>query len=105
MGMSTAFADECRHGLTEAWCSLCQDQAAAQRARELIRDNPRAASMWHHPSTPTGPKAVASYSSVCSECDELINVGDLIFLRAGTWMCQDSTNLFDQLDRSMTANG
>lgn len=101
---ATAFADECIHGLTEAWCSICCDQAAAQRARELIRDSPQA-SMWHHPSTPDGPKAVASYSSCCNECEDLINVGDLIFLRAGSWMCKDSAVLYDQLDRSMSQHG
>lgn len=89
-------ADECIHGLTTAFCSICKAQhAAAEKRRRLTRA--KNADVWEteetvhpHPSISLDyPHTQAKYDGLCPDCDEHFHEGDWIYLVGGSWLDEE----------------
>lgn len=89
-------ADECIHGLTTAWCSLCK---ADTRRREGFARRRRASvdeSWTTHPSSPY-PSTKADYPSNCKSCGDRYDVGDTIYRAASMWVCGQCKDEYETL--------
>lgn len=94
--------DECIHGLTTAWCSICKAQS---RAAETRRRRARASA---HPSWETEtvlpyPQTTATYRSLCPICDEYIEIDADIYKCEGDWVCRPCAE--DCLTLGVTSDG
>lgn len=95
-----AVADECIHGLTLPFCSICKQNVSAARSARAWGDA-ITTDRWLKIESPW---TWAKYDGVCGnkDCEDEIEVGELIGLRDGNWMCNECAAYFDECYRTAT---
>lgn len=85
--MGDVIADECIHGLTTAWCSICKAQSKLAEKRRRLAREARHPAFETEPSLPY-PTVVAQWDGICASCDERYPSGTTIYRADGGWCCQ-----------------
>jgi hypothetical protein len=87
---------KCIHGLTTRTCSLCQPASKTgaskwvQATKESTRSRrPRAYKAHLQDGLPHGPRVIATFDSTCECGNELVEGEDMVYLRDGTWCCEE----------------
>ncbi len=84
-GAAAEVLQECIHGITEAFCSLCKSKKLRQPARR------RSEALWGKAARiiEVERTVLAQYDSECRGCGGHIYESDPIHLVDGVWVCDD----------------
>jgi len=93
--MADGVLDECIHGMTLGFCTICkQNTTAARNARAWnnAADVARDADRW---AMILPPFTLAKFDGECPECGKDIEDRELIGLRDGEWFCNKCSYDYD----------
>lgn len=80
--------DECIHGITTAWCSICKQQTKDKEARRRrTREQNHPAWEVDEDTSLPYPHTTASWPGTCTSCDTDYEAGTEIWKADGGWCC------------------
>jgi hypothetical protein len=88
--MSRPSVIQCVHGLDTGTCSLCKPKPKKSRWEMAgeASSNPRSRNPHLQGGLPHGPRVPSKWTTLCRNCQEDVEEGDMVYLRDATWVCE-----------------